>query len=505
MRQIPLAIPPGVQANGTEYQNKPHWVRSNLVRWREGAIKPVGGWQALATEGDIENVCRSLFGWRDNSGFRYLALGTTDALLAYDDTGTLSDVTPEGLASGRADAVRGNGYGYGPYGAEAYGTARTPAPGTEAQARVTLPTSWSFDNFGQVLVAISLADRRLVSWQPPPATTAPDPAVFVENAPPGFAVLVTEERHVVVLGADGDPVQVAWASRETLDEWSPLPTNTAGSFRLQTVGTLRTALRARGEVLLLTTQDAHTMNFVGSPFVYGFEQVGSACGIISPKAGVAVRDFAVWMGEGSWFVYDGVVRPLTSSVQDYVFRDINPVQKGKAFAALNTEHDEVWWFYPSTESEEIDRYVIWNYTENHWAVGSLERTAWTNEAVYPNPTAVSAEGTLYAQEIGWTADGDPLLDQRFLESAPLEIDNGDRLAVVTQMIPDELNRGQVQARFSLRNSPNGPETEKGPFPMSDYVDLRFTARQVQIRLEGAEDEDWRIGTNRLRATEGARR
>jgi hypothetical protein len=247
------------------------------------------------------------------------------------------------------------------------------------------------------------------------------------------------------------------------------------------------------------------MQFIGSPLVYSFQVAGQGGGVFGPKAAVATDSIATWMGPGGFYYYDGTVRSLPSDVQDYVFSDINLDQGAKIHAALLEEFNEVWWFYPSASSDEIDRYVIWNYQENHWAIGNLERTAWMSAGVYRKPLAMDASASLYQHETGWTADGSPLTVQRYAESGAISIETGDRVATVRQMVPDERTSGQTRVTFKTRFFPNGSELVYGPYTLSELTDMRFQSRQIAVKVEGAADADWRIGMPRFDLVPGGRR
>ena len=211
------------------------------------------------------------------------------------------------------------------------------------------------------------------------------------------------------------------------------------------------------------------------------------------------------MGVGGFFIYDGVLRELPSEVYDYVYSDINLDQRSKFHAGLNSDFSEAWWFYCSAASNEIDRYVIWNYGEQNWSVGELPRTSWAPIGVFNKPLLVGVDGHLYEHETGWTANGTAIGAGRYIESGALSIAEGDRVMVVLKMLPDERTLGDTRVTFKTRFAPNDAETAFGPYPLSAFTDLRFQARQVSLRVEGVADDDWRIGLPRFDVVEGGRR
>jgi hypothetical protein len=247
------------------------------------------------------------------------------------------------------------------------------------------------------------------------------------------------------------------------------------------------------------------MSYIGTPYVYSFDRVGSFCGAAGPNAVAALDSFAVWMGTNGFFMYDGVVNPLPCDVQDFVFSNINAVQAAKIYAGANTAFGEVWWFYPSANSTENDRYVVYNYREKHWSIGSLSRTAWTGSGVFTYPLATSADGYLYDHESGWTIDGAPLMATRYALAGPTEIGNGDRIIHAQELIPDEKTQGQTKITFKSRFTPEGTEQTFGPYTLTPQTDVRFTGRQVSLQIDGNADADWRVGVIRVDGVTGGKR
>jgi len=496
---IPIDIPPGVVRNGTQFQvgTKGRWYDANLVRWIAGILAPVGGWTRRDT-GVVPGMCRDLFAWRDNSVNRWLVVGSNEGMyVAKTGSDTLHDITPAGFTAGRVNAIRGFGYGYGAYGASSYGTARADAGG-----RLVGAAGWSFDNWGQYLIACAPHDGRIVEWQLDTATVA----TVVANAPTDCkGAFVTPERHLVAIAVNGDPRRVSWSDREDNTVWTPATTNLAGSYDLQTNGEIQVAVRVRGQTLILTTQDVFSMQFVGSPYVYGFERVSGTGGTSSPRSAVGLQGRAVWMANDGFYIFDGLVTKMACDVEDYVLSDINADQFSKVIGGHNREFSEVWWFYPSAASVEPDRYVVWNYRENHWSIGRLARTAFASPGVLELPLMASTDGYLYDHETGWTDDGAALGADRYVESGAVDAGDGDRVLRATRLIPDEKTQGQTQVVFKTRFTPNGPETEHGPYALTDYTDVRFSGRQVAVRIEAVADDNWRVGIMRLDAQKAGKR
>ena len=473
----PVKLPPGLARNGTAYSNKNRWINANLIRWHEGAIRPIGGWQlALDSNGQQIQATgkpRGTLGWRKSDSSVWLGLGTTGTpskLYALNQS-TLTDITPGGLTNGAADGLQsggGLGYGLGPYGITPYG-------GGFSAGYIADADTWSLDNFGEILLACLTADGKIYESTPTAVATQ------VTNSPTGCrAVVVTPERFVMALGASSDPRNVAWCSQSSRTLWAPAASNSAGSFPLQTVGRLMSGRRTDRETLLWTDSDLWSAVYVGGNLVYAFQRRGDSCGLIGPNAVTVVDGAAFWMAAGKFFVYDGAVRPIPCEVSDYVFGDLNRVQKAKIAAVPNADFDEVTWYYPSASQSgsENDRYVTLNYRLGIWTTGTLARACGVGASVFANPQLWDTNGLLYSHEIGQDRAG----NVAFLESGPIELDNGDRVIRLQSLIPDERTLGDVTATIYASFYPENPETVFGPYQLSSKTDIRVTARQIRLRL-----------------------
>jgi hypothetical protein len=492
MPLIPLKLPAGQYRNGTDLMSQGRWRDINLVRWHEDALRPVGGWRQRASV-DLNGVVRSMIAWEENDGLRQMAAGTYNSLYVINANGTATDITPTGLTAGRIDANINTAYGGGFYGNEEYGLPR-------ADTETILPaTTWSLENWGEYLLAMSYDDGKLYEWQGNPATDA----ALIANAPTDCTgLMVTEERFVVCFGAGGDPRKVQWSDREDNTTWTPAATNEAGDINLQTNGVILAGLRTRGQSLILTTEDAHTLTYSGPPFVYGVERVGTSCGLIAARAAASVDNGVIWMGLRGFFVYSGGrVQSVPCDVADYVFSDINKDQRSKVSCVVNSAWNEIWWFYPSADSLECDRYVAYDFVENIWITGEMDRTAGVDRGVFRYPMFIASDGELYEHEIGYSYGS----STPYAETGPISIGAGDNLMNVVELIPDEKTQGDVTATFKTRFYPNGSESEYGPFNMSNPTSVRFQGRQVRMRVEGSVATDWRVGIMRLDARQGGRR
>tara|TARA_R110000868_G_scaffold159518_1_gene388470 strand:- start:272 stop:1744 length:1473 start_codon:yes stop_codon:yes gene_type:complete len=488
---IPLNIPPGVYKNGTEYQSKGRWNASNLVRWYQNTLRPIGGWRKRSTT-QLTGSARGLIAWRDNSNVRWTGIGTHSKLYAMNEGGVAYDITPTTFTVGIADADSKLGYGYGTYGSSSYGIAR-PDTGSTIPA-----TTWSLDTWGEYLVGCSSADGQLLEWQLNTASKA----VAITNAPTGCTGLITtEERFLFALGASGNPRRVKWSDQENNTVWTAAATNQAGDFDLTTLGSLMCAKRVRGLTILFTDVDVHSAAYIGPPYVYGFERIGTGCGVISKQAVAATDNSCIWMSRSGFWLYDGFVKPLPSDVGDYIFNNINYSQSSKIYCVHNSAYGEVWWFYPSAASTENDSYVSYNYREGHWAIGSFGRTCGTDSGVFSSPMMISSDSYVYQHEIGYIYDS----VMPYAESGPIELAAGDRVINITGLVPDENTLGEVKASFATKFYPNSTEYSYGPYTMNTPTSVRITGRQIAVKIDGFANTNWRVGTIRLDGRPGGLR
>jgi len=486
-----IELAPGVYRHGTELDSANRYRDVNFVRWQNGSLRPIGGW-VTRKQSAFASKPRGAIAWADNSQDSRIVAGTYEKLYTVNAGGTVVDITPVGFSVGNESAQVNTGYGGSLWGTSTYGTTR-PSDGVPERC-----TTWALDTWGQYLLACSSDDGKIYEWQLNPA----NPAALVANAPTqNKGIVVTDERFVFALGANDNPRRVQWCDRENNTEWTPLITNQAGDFDLQTAGEIMQGLRVKGKTLILTTTDAHLANYAGPPAVYGFLRIGTSCGATSRSSAVSVDEGAFWMGQSAFFLYNGsAVKEMQCDVTDYVFSDINDSQRSKICAIHNAAFGEVWWFYPSGDSTENNRYCVYDYKEGHWNIGQLARTAGFDAGVFSTPIWFDDNGNIYNHESGLIHDSAP-----YAETGPIMLDVGERLAKVTKVIPDEKVQGEVTLSFKTRLYPNAAETTHGPFNISSPTSVRFQGRQFRMRVDGVNYKDWRVGKMRLNIIEGSKR
>ena len=332
---------------------------------------------------------------------------------------------------------------------------------------------WVFESFGEDLLAL-VNDGALFKWDL--SNGAGTRAAVISGAPTASRhLLVSTNRHVFLFGtettigttSDQDDLFLRFASQETLSTWGPSSINTAGSFRIQDGSKIVTAVRSRGSILVWTDTSLHSLQFVGAPFVFGISQLGANCGAVSPHSAVDVNGTTFWMSQNAFYMFDGGIKKMPCSVQDYVFDDFSTTQQQLVYTGINTDFNEVSWFYASKNSNFIDRNVTYNYLENVWYTNNLARTTWLDRGVYELPYATEYEPTetgtvptvlgvtdgasvVYLHEDGFNNDTAAL--PCFLQSGDVDIEDGEQILSISRFIPDfKDQKGDADVLLSFKD------------------------------------------------------
>ena len=437
---------------------------------------------------------------------------------------------------GLDDYVKSTGWGVGTWGAGTFGSAS--AISSVNQLRI-----WTHDNFGEDLI-INVRGAGIYRWVENSGTSvraADLSGVSGANQVPtvGLQVITSEtDRHLIVLGADPlsgssrtgsiDPMLVAFSDSENELDFETTTTNSAGSVRLSSGSLIIGGLKSRQEVLIWTDTSLYSMNFIGPPLTFALNLINEGAGLVSPKGAINAPNGVYFASKSGFYFYNGSVNRLPCSVQEYVFNDLNLDQAFKCFMSLNAEFGEVWFFYPSIEDDtgEISRYVIYNYEENSWSIGSLVRYAWLDAGIEDKPIAsgqVSSSNCLFEHESGFN-DNTSSMDGVFIESADVDIGDGDAFAFVKKVIPDiafvndvgTSQNGAVNFVLKRRNFPNETLSTDSTLQITastTYQSLRSRARQVVVRIESDDDNDlsdrlnykWKLGSTRMDIQPSGRR
>ena len=605
---------PGINREGTAYDNEGGWFDCNLVRFRKGRPEKFGGWEKI-TSSTYLGTARALHSFISLGGTKYLGIGTH--LKYYIESGTVfNDITPIRSTTSAGDVtfsatngdatitvadtshgavkndfvtfsgasslggnitaavlnqeyqiativnansytieakdtsgatvtatssdsgnggssvvgayqinvgldvyVPGTGWGINGWGEGTFGS--TSALDANNQLRL-----WTHDNYGEDLI-INARAGGIFKWTENNgvSTRAVElSSISGANLVPtvGLQVITSEvDRHLIVLGADPisgtsrtgviDPMLIAFSDQENELEFEPLSTNTAGSLRLSSGSSIIGGVKTRQEVLIWTDTALYSMQFVGPPFTFAVNLINEGTGLVGPKAAVTTPSAVYFMSYNNFYYYNGSVNTLPCSVQNYVFGDINLTQSFKIHAFTIKDKNEVGWFYCSSSSSEIDRYVIYNYAEDLWFYGELVRTAWLDAGTENYPRATGSN-LLYKHETGFDDDGSPMTGV-FIESSDFDLDDGEKFAFARRIIPDfkfisDPNNGSVNVVVKTRNFPGDSLSTNSTNEISATTQqshIRARARQMALRIESNDDATndgnlsigWRLGATRI--------
>jgi len=410
---------------------------------------------------------------------------------------------------------------------------------------ITAPGLWHLDNFGNKLIA-TIVDGATFEWDSDAATSTR--ATIVANAPTATVqtLVSTPDRHLVFFGTETtigttstqDDMYIRWSSQESLTTWTPTATNTAGTQRLADGTRIMGAIRGRDAIYIWTDHALFIMRFVGAPFTFSFQQVGTGCGLIGKNAAVEVDGSAYWMSENGFFRYTGKLESLQCLVEDYVFDDINTVPRNHIFAGLNNLFGEVTWFYPGSGAASNNRAVTYNYMDSTtqrpvWTTSSLARSSWSDSHIFGKPhgteydssatsdtTVGNTDGvtTYFEHETGnnqikaGTASaisasiesGDYDISQQPLREGLGFRGDGEYMMKIRRIIPDFLTQtGDATVTLNLRDFPNQAQSSSslGPFTATTSttkIDTRARARAISLKISNSSTgQHWKLGTFKL--------
>lgn len=508
---FPLDFPPGIYHNGTKTQAAGRWYDGNQVRFFQKTIQPIGGWVQLPTTGAaITGTPNAALAMTRNDGAAFLIIGTTTGLFAMNSSFVVSDITPALVGPGGIPRTDLPPYAgpwqlatFGSYVVATHTTIAADAPsgisttmqgmsyyvwtGTGRAEVPLIPTIFVCDNTNSPSTVSGLAvtpERFLMLFR------GADPTLINIPATPD----IVDGGGAIGVYNSYSTRRIYWATQETVTDWQSTDTNSAGSFDLPTDGALVTGLPGRGETLIWSTTDLWAAAYIGAPFYYAFERKGQNCGIISPHAAVVLDSGAYWWGPGNRFYhYDHTVTPLECEVSDFIASTIGTAVT-QIFAFANPQFGEITWFYPSA-SNVNDRYVTYNYLENHWTYGTMNaRTAGVSRmpGVLDTPLLVLSTGAIALHEFGNGSRSGV-----FLDSGPLKVGDGDNTVRVQRVVPDDKTLGDVNATLFASLYPDAAEISQGPFSLANPTSVRLTGRQFRVRLSEVVSTAWRIGKLQL--------
>ena len=508
-----------------------------------GVVGPVGGVAASQINGNHKVTVLS------SSTFTFLITGPVTSNSA-GGGGTAISISFE-IDAGNPVPLNGYGWGTGTWGRSGWGLGST-SPVSQPQR------DWWMDNFDNDLVA-NIRNGAPYIWQRG-STVDPGAALstraitlqayatansYVANDVPVkvMQLLVSQQdKHLIAFGAvpfgstnanDFDPMLIRWASQDAPGNWTPTVTNTAGDLRISRGSRIVRALPTRQEILVWTDSHLYTLQFLGTTDVFGLQEYADNISIASPRAVATASNITYWMGQDKFYAYTGRVETLPCTLRNHVFQNLNFAQAEQIISGTNEQWNEVWWFYPTADSEVNNAYVVYNHLDRLWYYGSIDRTAWLDTALrrYPQaantPVAVNnlgdvtvGDGYLYSHENGLDDDGAAL--SAYIESSDFDLGEGDQFMLTRRMLPDvnfddsTANTPEVTLEVRTRNFPgsslsNNPSDAKLVMrtTVDTYTEQVFVrARARQMALKVISDQlgvQWQLGAPRLDMREDGRR
>jgi hypothetical protein len=434
------------------------------------------------------------------------------------------------LPTGNDVYTIGNGWGAGPWSRGGWGSGYVTGIGSQLRL-------WTQDNFGQNLI-FAPRGGELYYWDATTGVSAR--AVTLESAANAAAfsgqfvpnqtnqiISSAVQRFVICFGAnpydptdantDFDPLLVRWSDQENPFDWVPSATNQSGEQRLTVGSEIIQAVNTRQEIVVFTDAAVYSMQYLGPPYVFGFQLLQDNISIMSPRAAITINNITYWMGTDKFFMYSGRVETLPSSLRQFVFRNLNKAQSWQVFAASNEQYSEVWWFYPSTNSNVVDSYVVYNYLDRVWYYGTLGRTAWLDSGTESYPIAADYNRRLLNHEDGVddVSGPSPVAINAYIQSSDYDIQDGHNFGFVWRILPDVTFSGSTAASPSCTmvikprtnsgsayGAPNAPTVVRTQsFPVEEFtgqVYTRIRGRQLAFRIESSGvGTAWQLGSPRM--------
>ena len=455
------------------------------------------------------------------------------------------------IDTGNPIAVGGYGWGTGTWGREAWGLGST-SPITQPQR------DWWFDNFDNDLV-MNIRNGAPYWWvrgsTTDPSVSLATPAITLQQyaTNEGYTassvpvqvmqLLVSQQdKHLIAFGAvpfgstsaaDFDPLLIRWADQDTPGDWTPTQTNTAGDLRISRGSRIVRALPTRQEILVWTNTHLFTLQFLGTTDVFGLQEYADNISIVSSRAVTSAANITYWMGQDKFYAYTGRVETLPCTLRNHVFNNLNYGQADQIISGTNEQWNEVWWFYPTNDSDYNNAYVVYNHLERIWYYGTIDRTAWLDTPLRQNPQAANTpvvvdnlgnvtvgDGLLYNHENGINDDNIAMVS--YIQSSDFDLEDGDQFMLTRRILPDiEFNGSTANAPVVTlsvrpRNFPGAPVSidpadtqsviETSVDQYTDQVFVRARARQMALKVQSDTlGVQWQLGAPRLDARPDGRR
>lgn len=477
----------------------------------------MGGW--LKVSGDpiyvqSKAVIRNILAWRDNTNTRFHVMGSADALLMqageYSNE-SLQDIAPNDYSKGRESGTVSKGYGAGPYGRGPYGSDWTGSDeGDGATTEILNATVWHLGVRLGRLYATSTSDQRVLEWTPPDGTIKAEP---VQNAPEGvLCMCITQNMQIMVVGDGQNRNIIRWCDSADITQWTPAldGTNNADFIEYPLIGQPMRLMPYGQDILLFTTTALYRLSYHGAAAGYGVVKIpGESSAPIGPNAIIETGVGLAWMGRGEIYQFNGaVVTAMSCDVHDWVFEKLNRVQGWKVASAIIPTQSEVYWFFPTTDSSEPDRYVAFDYEQGAWLKGTgLQRSAWVNPGIYEQPLACGVDNTLYIQESGAQAGGRNMESRALMMVPPIP----GREMVIDELHHDLVGDGNTYPAATMRlwvaNAPGEKLAirHESPLDADGITKCLCNGKWIAVEYEITAWGKWRLGDANLYARPGGKR
>ena len=433
--------------------------------------------------------------------------------------GGASAVAEYQVNTGLDTYVVGLGWGADPWSSGGWGEAGVVGIGQQLRL-------WSMDSFGEDLF-FAPRNGSVYYWDATLGTTVRGVLLNDASTAAGFSgqfvpnetakvLSAPIQRFIICMGAnpydptnantDFDPMLVRWSDQDNPFEWVPAITNQSGEFRLTDGSFIVTSSNTRQEILIWTESALYSMQYIGAPLVYRFEIMMDNISIMSPNSVATANNITYWMGRDKFYVYNGRVDTLYCSVRQYIFEDINKDQAYQIFSGSNEAYNEVWWFYCSRESTTIDKYVVYNYLQDVWYFGTLDRTAWLDSPLRESPMAADYNNRILFHEVGKddVSGLSPEPITAFVQSGDIDIGDGDHFAFVRRILPDINFNGSTVNRPKVTMEVKPRRNSGAPYGDADNPDVRSQNNYATTRVYNIQEYDGQVYT-RIRGRQMALR
>lgn len=492
-----IEIPPGVYAAPTKASKSAQWRETNLMRWKEGKISPFGGWEQYAYSTPATRI-RATHRWNDNAGNEWKAF-LCEGHIYVEREGNLYDISPTvPLVQPYADVLAG-GFGDADFGEGTFGT---PRPNRNRETAIT--PAYTLGNWGEDLLICTSPDGRLLIWHPSTPTVD---AVAVTGAPiNNRTFIVTAERSVILFQKGGDYRTFGWCDQEDINDWTVAVDSKAGEFQVEPASPILTACRIRGGAIFCTAKQWYTINYVGMPFIYNYDEISTGAIPVSSAAIVDTAAGTFWFSNNGFWMYNGTsISPIVCPIWNWIETLMDPVYTRYEACAVNIESkSEIWFFFVAKGERYNSHCAIFNYREGWWGQAKMSRSCGSSPS-YTSFPLLSDGMKVYKHESGLAYPDAP--EQPYAETFSMNMGGGAGMSTFLGMVPDVGGEAQsISFRLYVneQRSENSDQDTEWLSPVvkmypDGYVEFRETGRDFRLRIESdvSVKSEWTFGMNEV--------